>query len=72
MYPKEKMARLKGLYMEPVYLVPLKKTCPRKGWYIAAALTDGLDLYRGGCGYISYKDCGVLYDVYLVEEQIPI
>ena len=71
-YQYEKIAQLKKLHMEPIYLVPLKELAHWRGWYIVRSLADGLALYRGGCGYISYEDCVILYDVYLMTETLPI
>lgn len=67
-YQYEKIAQLKKLHMEPIYLVPLKKLASRRGWYIARSLAEGLDLYRCGCGYISYEDIGTLYDVFVLDD----
>lgn len=56
------------VHWEVVYIVPRQDGLPRRGWYIADDIGCGLDLYRGGCGYIAYEDIGTLYDVFVLDD----
>ena len=63
-----KKTKLTSLHWEPVYIVPRQDKLPRRGWYIANDIGSGFDLYRCGCGYISYEDIGTLYDVFVLDD----
>lgn len=55
---KMTLEELRSLDHEPIYIPE------RLGWYIAVSLSNGLDLYRGGCGYASFSDYGAQWTAY--------
>lgn len=63
-----KKSKLTNLHWEVVYIVPRQAKLTWRGWYIANDIGCGFDLYRGGCGYISYEEIGTLYDVFVLDD----
>ena len=55
---KMRKDELRSLSFAPIFIPE------RLGWYIAADIGCGLDLYRGGCGFASYADYDVQWTAY--------